>query len=144
MRCGRSAARMRREPGQAVIEFALTIGFLTILMVGMLEVMMLMYNYAVLTNAAKEGVRFAIVHGSSVPTFLGSGTIPTVSTTVRAFLASSVHNVSSANVDVQYPDGNNNPGNRVEVTVSYSYSPLFLSDWASITISANSVGRIQF
>jgi len=135
---------MRRERGQAVIEFALTIGFLVILMVSMLELTLFMYNYAVLTDAAKEGVRYAMVHGSSGSNPSGQGTSESVTSTVQAFLSASVHNVSNTSVDVEYPDGSNNPGNRVQVTVSYPYNPLFLADWATITISANSVGRIQF
>ena len=144
MRRARSEYRRRRERGQALIEFALTIGFLVILMVSMLELTMFMYNYAVLTDATKEGVRYAIVHGSSGSSPSGPGETQLVRTRVQAFLAASVHNVSASDVDVNYLDGNNNPGNRVQVAVSYPYQPLFLAHWPTITISANSVGRIQF
>jgi len=135
-----------RERGQAVIEFALSAGFLVILTVSMLELTMFVYNYTVLTDAAKEGVRYAVVHGSSGSNPSGPGASEEVTSTIRAFLAASVHDVSttSVDVDVEYPDGTNDPGNRVRVSVSYPYNPLFLVNWATMTISANSVGRIQF
>ena len=121
--------------GQAAVEFVLVIGFLVILVVSILEMSLFLYNYAVLTDSAKEGVRCAIVHCSK-------GVTPTV----NGFLAASVHGTSTASISVNYLDNDSStaPGNRVQVTVSYPYSPLFLVNWASVTISATSVGRIQF
>lgn len=121
------------ERGQAIVEFALVIGFLVILIVSILEMSLFLYNYAVLTDAAKDGARCAIVHCSKG-----------ITTTVDALLAASVHGTAGRILDVSYPDDNQAPGSRVQVTVSYSYSPLFLTNWATIPISATSVGRIQF
>jgi len=151
------------ERGQAVVEFALVIGFLVILVVSILEMSLFLYNYAWLTDAAKEGVRYAIVHGSSGSNPAGpsgaSGTssswsacnsstsasgITSVISAVKTYKAASAHDISSMNVYVCYPDGNNNPGSGVQVNVSYPYTPLFLTNWATVTISATSVGRIQF
>jgi hypothetical protein len=50
--------------GQAQVEFALVVVLLMILILSMLEVLMLMHTYNVLADAAKEGVRYAIVHGT--------------------------------------------------------------------------------
>ena len=140
----------RDERGQALVEFAMVIGFLVIFIVGILEVSLFLYNYAVLTDAAKEGVRYAIVHGSSGTNPAGDGgpcgttTSGGVFAAVQAYAASSIHNLSNMSVNVCYSDSSNTPGNRVQVTVSYPYSPLFLTNWATIPISATSVGRIQF
>jgi Flp pilus assembly protein TadG len=148
---GRIPSRFQNdERGQAAIEFALVIGLLVILMVSMLEMTIFLYNYAVLTDAAKEGIRYAMVHGSSGTNPSGTGgpcgttTSGGTFTAVQAYAAASLHNVSNMNVNVCYSDGNNNPGSRVQVSVSYPYSPLFLVNWASVSISAISVGRIQF
>jgi len=122
------------ERGQAIVEFALVIGFLVILVVSILEMSLFLYNYAVLTDAAKDGARCAIVHCSKG-----------VTTTVDSLLAASVHGTSGRTLDVSYLDDDSQaPGSRVQVTVSYSYNPLFLTNWATIPISATSVGRIQF
>jgi Flp pilus assembly protein TadG len=143
---GNIPSRVRNdESGQTLIESALVFGFLIILVIGMLEMSLFLYNYAVLTDAAKEGVRYAVVHGSS-------GTAPASSddinnNAVQPFLKASVHEIPPSSVTVNYPDGSNAPGNRVQVTVSYLYDPLFLKApeyWATVTVSATSVGRIQF
>ncbi|HKW17729.1 MAG TPA: TadE family protein [Terriglobales bacterium] len=128
-------SRIRRdERGQAIVEFALVIGFLVILVVSILEMSLFLYNYAVLTDAAKDGARCAVVHCSKG-----------VTSTVDGLLAASVHGTSGRTLNVSYLDDSSQaPGSRVQVTVSYSYAPLFLTNWASIPISATSVGRIQF
>lgn len=140
----------RDECGQAVVEFALVIGFLVILVVSIFEMSLFLYNYAVLTDAAKEGVRYAIVHGASGTNPAGDGgpcgttTSGGVFTAVQAYASASLHSIANMNVDVCYPDSSNSPGSRVQVTLKYPYSPLFLTNWATVTISATSVGRIQF
>lgn len=146
----------RRQRGQAAVEFALVVVFLVVLLVSILEMTMFIYTYAALTNAAKEGVRFAIVHGaSSGVTVSGSPATspwPTCATaatgsllsTVQTYAALSLHNTSTMSINACYPDGDNKPGSAVQVRVSYPYQPLFGLHWASVTVSANSVGRIMF
>src|SRR5258708_4499914 len=55
----------RSESGQALIEFALNALFLLLLIVGFLELVLMVHTYNVLADSAKEGVRYAIVHGSA-------------------------------------------------------------------------------
>lgn len=133
-------SRREDQRGQAAIEFALTIGFLVILLVSMLEMTIFLYNYAVLTDAAKEGVRYAIVHGASRTP---ASSTQDVINTVKAFAAASLHSTSGMTVNVNYAT-DDNPGSEVDVNVSYNYQPLFLTTWPNITISANSAGRIMF
>src|ERR1035437_7318638 len=59
--------RRRATRGQAQVEFALVIVFLMILILSMLELLTLMHTYNVLADAAKEGLRYAIVHGTQNP-----------------------------------------------------------------------------
>src|SRR6266404_24914 len=82
LQISRLMAARKRENGQALVEFALTILFIFLLFIGMLEMIFLMYAYNTLADAAKEGVRYAIVHGTgntlcSVPG-LPSGSPPIV------------------------------------------------------------------
>ena len=146
---GRNQARIHTdERGQALVEFALVASFLVILVVSILEMSLFLYTYATLTDAAKEGVRSAIVHGSS-----GTGTVDAedcgtdLTTAANAVIMTytnlSFHKLSSSNITITCPNGNA-PGNLVTVAVSYPFQPLLLSNWASITISATSAGRIQF
>lgn len=150
-------ATPRRQRGQAAVEFALVVVFLVVLLVSILEMTMFIYTYAALTNAAKEGVRYAIVHGSASTGTTVTGTAvsspwPTCATaasgtllsTVQTYAAMSLHDTSSMSINACYPDGDNKPGSAVQVRVTYPYAPIFGLHWASVTISANSVGRIAF
>jgi Flp pilus assembly protein TadG len=155
MSARRNFSARRRQEGQAAVEFALVVVFLVILLVSILEMTMFIYTYAALTNAAKEGVRYAIVHGASTGTAI-STTAKSLSTpcstaatgsllsTVQTYAALSLHNTSSMSINACFPDGDNKPGSAVQVSVSYPYQPIFGLRWASVTVSANSVGRIVF
>src|SRR5258707_4653153 len=55
----------RSEAGQALIEFALIAVFLILLIVGFFELVLMVHTYNVLADSAKEGVRYAIVHGAA-------------------------------------------------------------------------------
>src|SRR5437762_13865930 len=65
--------RKRKERGQALVEFSLTILFIFLLFIGMLEMIFLMYAYNTLADSAKEGVRYAIVHGTGNTQCSGPG-----------------------------------------------------------------------
>ena len=52
---------VRTERGQAMVEFALTIVFVMLLIVGALELIVFTYTYSVLADSAKEGMRYADV-----------------------------------------------------------------------------------
>jgi len=60
---GRMDRRIRRkgQEGQALVEFALVIPFLLLLMFGLIEFGLLLYNQQVITNASREGARYGIV-----------------------------------------------------------------------------------
>ena len=57
-----SAHLRRRSRGQALAEFALALPVFLILVFGMFDVGRAVYTYNTLTNAAREGARFAIVN----------------------------------------------------------------------------------
>jgi Flp pilus assembly protein TadG len=142
------------EQGQALVEFALTAVLTMLLIVGIIEMSMLIYTYSVVANAAKEGVRYAIVHGthnsspagptcpcSAIDGVAGTGV-------VKTYAQLSFHDTSAMTVTVTYPDTANPPANqspnRVQVQVSYPYQPFFGLGWPSVTVSANAEGRIAF
>jgi Flp pilus assembly protein TadG len=148
-----------------MVEFMLSVIFLVLLVVSILEVAAFIYTYSVLANAAKEGVRYAIVHGGNSGSPSGPGTtvtassppctssntstsITNVQSRVRDFAAFSLHKISATganamNVYVCYLDGDNKLNSLVEVTVDYQYKPFFFQ-WPSVRVFANSAGRIVF
>jgi hypothetical protein len=58
---GRSGRR--RGAGQALTEFALVVPFFLLVLYGIIEFGRYVYTVQVLNNAAREGARYAIVHG---------------------------------------------------------------------------------
>src|SRR5262249_3649385 len=112
----------RRDSGQAMVEFALVILFVFILFVSMIQMIMFMHAYSTLADAAKEGVRYAIVHGTGNSTCSGPGnpsvnpviscTDPNgtnVKTAVRYFATLSAQTIPASNVTVCYdPSGTTN------------------------------------
>src|SRR5437660_150343 len=122
------------EPkGQTQIEFILSILTILFVIFWMWEVIMGVYTYNVLSDAAKEGIRYAIVHGSrnsncSGPGVCGQGTVGQVSSTdsdgskywspsapgvvytVKDYAKYSLHDTSGMTVSVSYPDPQTLPG----------------------------------
>lgn len=152
----------RREAGQGMVEFALVITFVFLLFVGIVQMILLMYAYTTLADAAKEGVRYAVVHGTqnsscSGPSTSGfCGTSDTAGTNVKnaalnfgansstnALAAISFQNITSSEITVTWPDSCSNPGCTVRVTVSHTYTPLFGFAWPSITLNAAAQGSIM-
>ncbi len=124
------------------------------------------HAYNTLADAAKEGVRYAIVHGTGnsncygpgnpnatpVPPCSPSGTTQ-VQNWVVNFAGLAFQNVSTSEVTVDYNPNNANstssfgaacsaPGCLVRVTVSHTYNPLFGLGWPSYTLNAAADGRI--
>ena len=146
------------EKGQAAVEFALTVVFLMLLIVGFVELIMMLHTYNVMADAAKEGVRYAIVHGAgntggsgpstgsatTPPCTSSSANVTSIQDVVKAYARLSLHDVSSLTVNVCYFDGTNKNANRVGVAVSYPYQPFFGLGWPTVTVNAAAQGRIVF
>jgi len=87
------------ERGSAQIEFAISAVMVLSLVFMAFELCSAVYTYVVLSEAANEGVRYAIVHSSD-------DNLTTDTTAVITTYASySLHDVRLVNVQVQYPDG---------------------------------------
>jgi Flp pilus assembly protein TadG len=126
--------RWRRQSGQSLLETTVTIVVIFAVVFWVFELGWFMYTYSVLADAANEGVRYSIVHSG--------GDVPGTITTVQAFAATSLHNISGMTTSVTFPDGPSTPPNRVRVTVSYQfvpYLPQFFT--AVITMNAYAEGR---
>jgi Flp pilus assembly protein TadG len=50
------------ERGQALLEFALVIGFLLLVMFAIIDFSRVFFGYATMSNGVREGARYAIVH----------------------------------------------------------------------------------
>jgi hypothetical protein len=172
--CSASHRRLdvRKHPrgsarGQAAVEFALVIVLLMVIVLSMLELILLMHTYNTLADAAKEGVRYAIVHGAGNSTPSGPtcpctdidgpaappGTVPGYASgygVVKTYAQYSLHNIAGMTVTVTYGPADptpvtplNKPPNRVQVVVAYPVHPLFGLGWPTVTVNAAAEGRIM-
>ena len=161
----------RSDHGQATIEFALVIIMLFLAVVSILELIVFMHTYNVLADSAKEGVRYAIVHGAnngspmpaactvlscSCPCADIDGPAAPPGTNagygsgygiVKTFAQYSLHSTSTMTVTVTYPGGTTTPANKtpdlVKVKVSYPYQWFLGLGWAAIQVNASAQGRIM-
>lgn len=140
--------------GQTSVEFALTIVFVMLFIIGGIEVIVLIYTYNVLADAAKDGVRYAIVHGTdsgancsgpgSSKVTCGDSTGANVTAEVKNFAILSLHDPSAMTITPTYPDASSAPPSRVRVEISYQYQTLFGLGWPTVTLNAAAEGRIAF
>jgi len=143
----------RRSRGQAQVEFVLSFMFIFLLIFGTLELILLVYTYNVLADSAKEGVRYAIVHGTDSATCSGPGGVgvtcsdssgSNVQAAVKQYAQYSFHSTSAMTIAVTYPDSSCDPPGRVQVQITYPYQPFFGFGWPTVTVKAAAAGRIVF
>jgi hypothetical protein len=142
-----------KSRGQAQVEFVLSILFVMLFTFGMLELVLLVYTYNVLADSAKEGVRYAIVHGTDSASCSGPGgggvsctdsSGANVQATVQQYAQYSFHSTSAMTIAVSYPDSSSAPPSRVQINISYPYEPFFGMGWPTVTVNAAAAGRIVF
>src|SRR6185369_5247947 len=126
--------RSRRQRGASLLETAMMIVVIFTIVFWIFELGWVMYTYAVMADAANEGVRYAIVHS-------GGDTAGTQSQ-VTTFARTSLHDVSALSTSVTFPDGSSAPPNRVRVTVTYTYVPWLSKFINTPTIRTYSEGRM--
>lgn len=117
------------DGGQALIEFALTLPIFLLLVTGIFDVARAVWEENTLAYAAREGTRYAIVHGSGGDPVVGPCNMcvdPTTDgldniVTVVNNAAVGVHGIV---VTIDYPDLANHRLDRVTVDASAPFVPL--------------------
>ncbi len=137
-----------------MIEFALISIMFVMILLGIVELGRMSLVYTTIANSARVGTRYAITHGSDrtgsgVDGPSGPGTPCTctqIQTVVQNFSGAGLLTTSNVTVTVNYPDGSNAPGKRVQVIASYPYDPLvgFFNSRFSVTFVSSSEGVITF
>ena len=81
----------RRSRGQALAEFALVMPMMLVMAIGVVDFGRVLWAQDIVSNAAREGARYAIVHGGSANTQcpLGPGISPGTCETVQARVTTS-------------------------------------------------------
>lgn len=132
------------DGGAVQIEFILSFMIIMFLIFAMWELIMIVHTMNVMSGAAKEGVRCAIVSGNGCDAppgcpFGGDK----IKCRVWDYARFSFHDVSAMIVDLTYLDGTDDIPNRVRVTVQYDFVP-FTALPFSPTIHAAAEGRVVY
>lgn len=124
----RAARRFSR--GQGAVEFALVAVPCVTLLLAVISFGYALYTYNFVSGAARNAVRYAIVHGSH-------SLSPATSTDITNYVKNQLMGLSANQLTVVScwnsqngscpgpSSGNNDPGKVVSVTVSYSFQPFF-------------------
>ena len=133
----RLVRRLRQEDGAQLVEFALVLPLLLLVVLGIAEFGFIFQRYEVVTNAAREGARMAVLPGyNTVPAqdairarvrgYIQAGRVPISGGTPPA----SIVNVTIADDTVVV--GGGLPAVSIRrVTVTYTHSYMFLPRMAS-------------
>ncbi len=127
----------RDRSGVAALEFAFIAPVLILLTVGIIDVGRMMWTASTLDHVAREGARYATVHGAQ-------SVQPTSVAEVQAFVVDRAIGVDPANMSVAVdwsPDSNQ--GGTVTITVGYQYTSLLIGFITSDPINFQSVSSLS-
>jgi Flp pilus assembly protein TadG len=119
--------RLQDKNGASAVEFAMVLPLLVMLVFGIIEFSLALYDKAVITNASREGARAAIVFRH--PTLTAAELTDLVKTTVNNYCGNYLISPGDANKAVTIdpiPDNCSVPGTPITVNVRYQYKSLVL------------------
>ena len=121
-----------------MIEFSLVFLLFITMVAGVFEVGRAIWTYNSLMHAAKQGARYAMVHGERNP--IGAGDL-----TVKQYVEKQVVGIAQVTPAVVYEDANKKPGTKVTVsathTLNFIVAPL-LGFGQSVTLQGSSTKTI--
>jgi Flp pilus assembly protein TadG len=116
---------IRDQRGGSAVEFAIILLVLLMIVFGIIEFGLIFYNQQVITNASREGARFAIV--VRAPRY----TVDEVTQVVYNYCQGKLYpqnSTATPTVTVSAPSGTGF-GSDLEVSVSWPYDFIFLPDY---------------
>jgi Flp pilus assembly protein TadG len=132
-----------RETGASAVEFAIILPILVLLIFGIIEFSVALYDKAMITNASREGARAGIVY--RVP----SVTDGEIATVVNTYLGSSLITFGApVAASTTVTRMGSNPGDGLKVTVNYTYTFLIIPSFivslsGGINMVAETVMRME-
>jgi Flp pilus assembly protein TadG len=141
-----------------MVEFSLITVLLVMVLVGIVEMSRMVLAYTAISNAARAGARYAIVHGADRPTTgvnavdqqspasCAPSSCTQIQTVVQNYASAGLINGNNVTVTVSFPSSNNAVGSHVQVTATYTYDPLigYFATVLNKTLSSTSEGVIVF
>ena len=121
---------LKNEHGSTLVELALSSAILFSMLFGIMQIGLALYSFHFISNAAREGTRWAMVRGNTC-----TGCVAAVSDVQSHVKNLGFPGINPANMTVTvsygaYPAGVtcspsaacNNPGNKVKVVVQYNFT----------------------
>ncbi len=124
--------RISDQRGSTAVEFALILPILVVLLFGIVEFGLILYNKAVITNASREGARYGIVfRGPTVPPVTCADITGIITTYTSGNLVTFAPTVPGVSIVYSPGSCSPTPGTPLTVTVSYPYDYLLLPSFVA-------------
>ena len=130
-----SRGQERAQAGQSLTELPIALVLLIVLAFGIMDAGRLIYAYNTVSLSAREGVRWAAVRG-------GASGHAASQADIQDFVQSKTVGVPVTVGATWLPDGNNQPGSTVVVTVTYAFAPIAPLPFVPNTINLTSTSRM--
>lgn len=117
----------KSQKGQTLIEFAFILPLLLVLLLGIIEFSVALYDKAVITNASREGARVGIVaQDRSNTTTIDNGIKSAVNNYCAGRLINFAGSSSPKSITITWPS-TKTYGNPLAVNVQYDFNFIFIS-----------------
>ncbi len=137
MKTAARAGRRRYRAGVAGTEFAMVAGAFLLVFFGLIEMALAVYDYNAVCTAAREAVRYAIVHS---PTSANPATKDQIQQVAENYAASL--DPTQLTVTVNWPTDANLPAQKdAQVQVTYQYQ-MRIPFFSSVSISLTSTSQM--
>jgi Flp pilus assembly protein TadG len=128
----RTLSRRRGERGAALLEAAITVPIILLIAVGIFEFGRAYQTWQVLTNAAREGARLAVINGS---------TDTDVVTRVRNYMsAGQLENAATATVTVNRGVALTGSDTASQITINYPFQFMVLNPVVRLVTKSSTTG----
>jgi Flp pilus assembly protein TadG len=138
------SAKISDQNGAALVEFAIVLPVLFMLIFGMIEFSVMLYDKAMITNASREGARAGIVYSYPAPI-----TTAEITQRVNDYLQGHMISLGGPSAHTVAVSGQcTGSGDPLTVTVTYPYNFLVLPNFiqtlsGTITLSAQTTMRCE-
>lgn len=134
---------VKSQRGASMVEFALVLPLLILLVFGIIEFGLALYDKAVLTNASREGARKGIV--AQVPRVQNTEIKTVVKNYCQNYLITfGTDTIKDSNIAISPDEPRNVPfGTDLTVTVYYSYDFLVLKIFGPINFTAVTLMKME-
>ncbi len=136
--------------GAAAVETAIIIGVFLVIVLGMLELALGVFRYNVVSQAARQAARQAIVHGKLAPPELnewGPATYSSnansgdeIATSIKPYMAGL--DLNNSTITIEWLEGDTALQSRVRATITTSYDPFLTFIFGSTTWAHTAVATL--